>query len=185
LLSFCHCPPGYFKAMTSIEALSNEVQIRTLEPTDLPRVVEIHMAAFPDSALTMLGAEAVRRYYAWLFTGPHQCFASGAMPGAELMGFCFAGVFNGALSGFLERNRAYLFKRLLRRPWLSANPIFRDRIALGFRTLRRFGGQSRNAINVPGNHTTESAPPFAILGIAVHPDSHGQGIGRALMFEAE
>ena len=171
--------------MTSIEALTDDVQIRTLEPSDLSRVVEIHMAAFPASALTMLGAEAVRRYYAWLLTGPHKCFASGASPGADLMGFCFAGVFNGALSGFLEQNRAYLFRRLLRRPWLSANPIFRDRIALGFRTLRRFGGQSRTAINVPTNQTPEAAPPFAILGIAVHPDSHGQGIGRALMFDAE
>lgn len=173
------------KVMTSSEAVSDDVQVRTLEPSDLTRVAEIHVAAFPDSALTMLGAEAVRRYYAWLLTGPHQCFALGASSGADIMGFCFAGVFKGALSGFLQRNRAYLLSRILRRPWLSTNPIIRDRVALGFRTLRRFGRQSSNEASVPLRRTTEPGPPFGILGIAVHPDSHGQGIGRALMFEAE
>ena len=171
--------------MTSIEELSDDVQVRTLEPSDLTRVAEIHLAAFPDSALTMLGAEAVRRYYAWLLTGPHQCSALGASSGANIMGFCFAGVFKGALSGFLQRNRAYLLGRMLRRPWLSTNPIFRDRVALGFRSLRRFGRPSSNATSVPPRRTTEPVPPFGILGIAVHPDFHGQGIGRALMFEAE
>lgn len=44
---------------------------RPLSAPDLGQAVQIHRAAFPDSALTKLGAEAVCRYYLWLLTGPH------------------------------------------------------------------------------------------------------------------
>lgn len=171
--------------MTSTEELPDPdaVQVGTLEAADLPRVAEIHLAAFPDSALTMLGVEAVRRYYEWLLTGPHECFALGALVKADIMGFCFGGVFQGALSGFLRQNRAFLLGRILTRPWLSMNPLFRDRASLGLRTLRSFG---RNSASTREDYSkAKPVSPFGILGVAVHPDSHGNGIGRALMFEAE
>lgn len=173
--------------MTRSEGLLDNVQLWTLEATDLPRVSEIHLAAFPDSALTLLGAEAVRRYYEWLLTGPHECFALGASVDADiLMGYCFGGVFNGALSGFLRQNRAFLFGRVLLRPWLGLNPLFRERATAGLRILRRFGRQPPTA-PLPSSAVAEPKPglPFGILGIAVHPDAHGQGIGTALMAEAE
>ncbi|CAG0992531.1 hypothetical protein ANRL4_02561 [Anaerolineae bacterium] len=47
------------------------MKVLSLTTSVLPFVVQIHRAAFPDSALTKLGAEAVRRYYLWLMTGPH------------------------------------------------------------------------------------------------------------------
>lgn len=34
-------------------------------------VAGVHVAAFPSSALTRLGSEAVRRYYLWQIEGPH------------------------------------------------------------------------------------------------------------------
>ena len=173
--------------MTSTEELSgpHAVQIWTLEAADLPRVSEIHLAAFPNSALTMLGAEAVRRYYEWLLTGPHECLALGASVKADIMGFCFAGVFRGAMSGFLRRNRAFLFGRILSRPWLSMNPLFRERAAVGVRILRRFGQQPPGTPSAAARSEAKPVSPFGILAIAVHPDSNGQGIGKALMFEAE
>jgi ribosomal protein S18 acetylase RimI-like enzyme len=173
--------------MTSTEELlgHHSVQISTLELGDLPRVSEIHLAAFPNSALTMLGAEAVRRYYEWLLTGPHECLALGASVKADIRGFCFAGVFSGAMSGFLRRNRAFLFGRVLSRPQLCMNPLFRNRATAGARILRRFGRQPSNTPSAADGPVTKSVSPFGILAIAVHPDSKGQGIGKALMFEAE
>jgi ribosomal protein S18 acetylase RimI-like enzyme len=173
--------------MSSTEKLSgpDAVQLGTLELTNLPRVAEIHVAAFPDSALTMLGPEAVRRYYEWLLTGPHECFALGASVKTDIMGFCFAGVFSGAMSGFLRRNRAFLFGRVLIRPWLGINPLFRERAAMGLRILRRFGLQQASTPSAAAPSGAKPESLFGILAVAVHPDSHGQGIGRALMDEAE
>jgi ribosomal protein S18 acetylase RimI-like enzyme len=171
--------------MTGTEELLDAVQLSTLKAADLARVSEIHLAAFPNSALTMLGAEAVRRYYEWLLTGPHKCFELGASVKADMMGFCFAGVFSGALSGFLRRNRAFLLGRILSHPWLGINPIFRERATMGMRILRRFGQQPSGTPSAVAPSVAKVVSPFGILAIAVHPDSHGQGVGTALMFEAE
>ena len=173
--------------MTTTEEFSdpNSVQILTLEVADLPRVSEIHRAAFPNSALTMLGAEAVRRYYEWLLTGPHECLALGAAVKADILGFCFAGVFSGAMSGFLRRNRAFLFGSILSHPRLCMNPLFRERATAGLRIVRRFGQQPPSTPGAAARSGAKPVSPFGILAIAVHPGSNGQGIGTALMFEAE
>jgi ribosomal protein S18 acetylase RimI-like enzyme len=172
--------------MTGNEELSplQSLQLSELQPADLPRVSEIHVAAFRNSALTVLGAEAVRRYYHWLLTGPHDCVALGASIEADVMGFCFAGVFDGALSGFLSQNRAFLFGRILSRPWLGLNPLIRERVGLGMRIMQRLGRQPAGTPDaaIPD---VKAEPQFGVLAIAVHPDSHGLGIGKALMFEAE
>ncbi len=173
--------------MTSTDELSGPraVHLRTLEGADLARVSEIHLAAFPNSALSMLGAEAVRRYYEWLLTGPHDCLALGASVKTDIVGFCFAGVFKGAMSGFLQNNRAFLFGRILTRPRLWMNPLFRERATVGVRILRRFGQQPPSTPSAAARSGAKPVSPFGILAVTVHPDSHGQGIGKALMFEAE
>ena len=82
------------------------MEIRNLEAKDLPYVAAVHVAAFPDSALTMLGTEVVRRYYEWQLTGPHDIAALGAFAGAGVEGYCFGGVFRGAMSGFFNSTLA-------------------------------------------------------------------------------
>lgn len=78
-------------------------QTKSLTTSDLPHIVRVHRAAFPDSALTKLGSEAVRRYYLWLLIGPHDAVNVGAFDLENvLVGFCFGGKFRGALSGFLQ-----------------------------------------------------------------------------------
>ena len=45
--------------------VASDLLVLNLDVKDLPAVASVHMAAFPKSALTMLGTEAVRRYYEW------------------------------------------------------------------------------------------------------------------------
>lgn len=153
-------------------------EVRPLTAHDLDDVARIHLAAFPESLLSRLGGEAARRYYAWQLLGPHDVTAHGARIGPDLVGFCFGGVFRGAMSGFLRKNRGYLVLRVLGRPGLLAE-VFRS---------QRIGRIVANSFRVRarGPAATEPAPSaFGILAIAVEPGRQGLGIGQALMQAAE
>ncbi len=160
---------------------TRNVTSRDLAAHDLPSVTTIHMGAFPHSALTRLGREVVRRYYEWQLLGPHDVVALGAWQGPHLVGFCFGGTFRGATGGFVRKNRVFLTARILIRPWLAIDPMFRGRLSLGTHLLR--------VRSKPGPvPTTPSDPPvrsFGILSIAVDPQCQGLGIGKLLMMEAE
>jgi len=156
--------------------------IRPINDNDLLEVTRIHLAAFPQSALTKLGAEAVRRYYHWQLHGPHDCYAIAAFDKEQMLGFCFAGVFHGALGGFLQKNKKFLFCRVLLRPWLLFNEIFRDRLKTAFRSLRIFPSKKKMTKNSNPMNPVKS---FSILSIAVDPTIQTKGVGKALMKAAE
>jgi ribosomal protein S18 acetylase RimI-like enzyme len=153
-----------------------DVRIQPVGRDDLARVATIHLAAFPASVLTRLGHEATRRYYEWLLTGPHNCTATAAVVNGRLDAFCFGGTFNGAMTGFLQRNRRYLAVRLLLRPWLVSDPLFRDRLRRATRLLGRARAGARSA--APAR---PAATSFGVLGLAVDPAARRAGLGRRLM----
>jgi ribosomal protein S18 acetylase RimI-like enzyme len=160
---------------------AGEVCVRGLLLEDLREVTLVHLAAFPDSALTKLGAESVRRYYEWQLLGPHDAVALGVFVNRRLFGFCFGGVFRGSTSGFLNSNWAYLLWRVLTHPWLATNPEFRKRAGVGARLLQR-----TKPPGLPASQKLASTDrSFGILSIAVHPQSQGLGLGRVLMKESE
>lgn len=161
--------------------MQRHVVIRDLELKDLARVAGIHVVAFPDSALTKLGVEAVRRYYKWLLDGPHEAIRIGAFVDSEIVGFCFAGLFRGAMSGFLRANRLFLTSRVFMRPWVAANPILRSRMLSAVRILSR----PRNRKPPLSQPTLAVSKPFGILAIAVDPNQQGSGVGRLLMQQSE
>lgn len=157
------------------------MQFRQLSVDDLDAIVAIHLLAFPRSAMSSLGAAAVRRYYHWLLTGPHDRAALGACAGGRPQGFCFAGRFNGATSGFLHKNRLYLLMRLLSHPWLALNPLVRKRAVVAARTLVCPSEPDK----VLTARAAQDRSSFGILAIGVDPQNQGTGIGRGLMNEAE
>jgi ribosomal protein S18 acetylase RimI-like enzyme len=155
----------------------NEINIRVLEADNLPQVACIHQNAFPKSALGKLGKEAVRRYYEWQLIGPHDAVAKGIFQNGSLTGFCFAGIFHGALAGFIRKNRSYLAWRVLSHPWLINSPLIRDRLHTAWKALTH-----RSKI-IP--ISCEPAKSFGVLSIAVDPVCQGRGYGKELMMVME
>jgi ribosomal protein S18 acetylase RimI-like enzyme len=159
---------------------SPELVIGEIRPEDLPCVAIVHRRAFPGSALTVLGNEAVRRYYEWQLLGPHDVVVRGAFRDGQLVGFCFGGIFRGALAGFMRKNRAYILGRLVLCPWLVLTPEVRGRLGAGLRALRagwKAGGPPAAASTGPARR------PFGILAIATDPAYARRGVGGRLMAE--
>lgn len=151
--------------------------VRPVRPDDLSGVARIHLQAFPDSALTVLGAEAVTRYYHWQLTGPHDALALCIAEHGAVTAFCFGGIFRGALRGFLEKNRGYLFWCVARRPWIIFNPIIRRQIATAFRSL----STSKTPGSAEGGKAVPQRSSFGVLAIAVSPATAGKGQAQTLM----
>jgi ribosomal protein S18 acetylase RimI-like enzyme len=151
--------------------------VRTIVAEDLSEIGAIHRAAFPASWLTALGAEAVRRYYAWQLGGPHDAYPIGAVLDGQLAGFCFGGVFPTAISGFVRRNMWFLTLRLIARPRLGFAALFQRRVRAAAAAIA-LTPKARPLVRSPVKR------PFDILSVAVHPRFQGRGIGKLLMDEA-
>ncbi len=165
----------------------NDIRLGEVRVSDMDGVVAVHCAAFPTSAMTKLGREAVRRYYAWQVDGPHETYFQGAWRADELVGFCVGGIHPKAISGFLQRNTAYLAWRVATHPWLVANPLFRGRLSRGLEILKGGGAAPapRNASAQGNGSAPPKKRPYDILSIAVHPDTQGTGVGKLLLHQAE
>lgn len=159
---------------------TRQLTLRSLVPSDLEAVAAVHAAAFSDSILTKLGKQAVCRYYQWLMEGPHEMYALGALLDGELAGFLFGGIAPDAIPGFLRTNRGLLAQRLAMRPWLVADPLFRDRIGRAVRAVTR---RRRSASVTPAQAARKL--PFDVISVAVDPRAQGEGIGKRLMGLAE
>jgi ribosomal protein S18 acetylase RimI-like enzyme len=151
----------------------SEIILKNLHEGDLQEVARIHLAAFPKSAIGQLGDEAVKRYYRWQLQGPHDVIALGTFCEEKLTGFCFAGIFRGSLSGFLQKNKAFLAWRVITHPWLAATPLFRERI------------RSASIILIKRPEVVAPQKSFGVLSIAVDPEWQGAGVGKRLMLEVE
>lgn len=154
--------------------------LRCLTAEDCLPVARLHAGAFPESSLTRLGIEATRRYYAQQMAAANDCFALGAFRDGALVGFIYAGVFHGVLNEFIRKNRLFLAGRVLLRPWLLLDPLFRDAVRLAVRKLTR-----KKPAFAPTPQTPPPDQPFVILSVAVEPNSQRAGVGQSLMDAAE
>jgi ribosomal protein S18 acetylase RimI-like enzyme len=156
-------------------------EIVALAVADLDRVADIHLASFPSSFLSMLGRGAVRRYYDWQLNGPHDVVALASCHEGRMVGYCFGGLFRGALAGFLKVNRAYLAWRVVSHPWVLSHPAVRGRWS-----LRRLSRLIRPSAHVAAPQCGEGKPrPFGVLAIAVEPAARQLGLGKGMMIACE
>jgi len=160
----------------------NEIELKIIKEVDLAEVARIHINAVPESALTKLGHEVVCRYYLRQLTRAYDCYAVAASKNGKLLGFCFGGIFHGALSDFLRINKKFLIKQVFLHPWLLANQIFRDRLIIALHSLKVLPAKK----NKPTTSVIkENSRSFSILSIAVDPFTQSRGVGRILMQAAE
>jgi len=159
--------------------MSCRSQALRIEPDHLPLVAQVHLRAFPQSALSCLGNEAVRRYYEWQLTGPHDHEFVGVWRDQKLLGYAVGGVSRGALSGFVHRNRGFLVCRVLMQPWMICTSGFRGRLKLGLRSL------SRRKPSAPPAQMPSAGRSFGVLAVAIDPAAQGFGLGKLLMNHLE
>jgi len=153
-------------------------KIVQIELRHLPAVALVHARAFPDSALTRLGLEALRRYYEWQL-GLHEHHSIGVFDKADLLGFAVGGRQCGALEGlggFVQKNRWYLVGRIMLKPRLVFSERGRKAMISALKVLRRLRVKS-----TPVLKPAETRPSFGVLAIAVNPALQGSGLGLQLM----
>lgn len=161
--------------------MTHEIKVRDLGVEDLDAVAEAHERSFPESALGHLGHEAVVRYYRWQLIGPHDVDALAAVDDHDhLLGYLVGGRFRGSTVGFVKGNAPFLVGRVLRHPSVLGGAGGVRAARTGLRLLVRRGGQTR-----PEDLARVPDGSFGVLVVAVIDGAHRQGIGSALLDEAE
>lgn len=164
--------------------------IAPLTLVDLDRVVKVHLAAFPESAMTLLGPKVVERYYRWQFIGAHPSpFAAGFHAEGHLIGFLVGGIRNDATSGFARRFLPTIVFSCIQRP-KGARALFGPELANVLRFMIRRDQATQSPPPAATTRYDESnkrstKPDFAVLSIAVDPDNQGTGAATALITAAE
>jgi GNAT superfamily N-acetyltransferase len=150
-----------------------------LDAADLAEVTQVHIAAFPDSALSRLGPALVHRHYAWRLEDASDAFLLGARDASgRLLGFVLAGSFDTSIDRFVLENIAPVLLVVARHPWRFAGKTMRSRLAMLVRLVLL---RSRPTSEVRIESPPRRPATFRVLSLAVHPDIEGRGVGRRLM----
>lgn len=154
------------------------ISISDIEECDLEDIAEIHLTSFSDRPLSLLGQEAVMRYYRCILSTQRESIYRKAVVNSETVGFCIGGHFTGSvLKTYLRGNFFFLLKQFfLRLAQLSKNPYFTGRVKLALRVL---------LVGRSGSAHQESQPLFRILALAVSPRAQRLGVGRKLSADME
>jgi len=168
----------------NINKNEENLEVRLIRESDLKAVAWLHILAFPDSGLMQFGVEALRRYYLWQLKGPHDSVCIGAFREGKLAGFCFAGVFREAETGFLRKNFLFLVWHLLTHPALLLRDIIINRINYSIQAIRTLQHKKKRIKKQSGVQNLGKGN-FGILSIAVHPECQGLGIGQLIIQNVE
>ena len=158
--------------------------IRNLCVSDLPFIARVHAAALPGSFLTRFGHDAIERYYYWQFTKAYDIVALGAFNDIELMGFCFGGIFKGAMAGFLFDNWVYMALKVIKHPWLTINQEFRKHLKYGLSVLF-MKINSLKYKDIKKYSIGSFTEYFWVLSMAVSPDYQRMGCGNQILKSIE
>lgn len=155
---------------------------RAIKRMELLQVADIHLLAFPDAAVSIMGREVARRFYESLLYGPQKHVGFGVFVDGQLWGYVFGGRPTEAERNYLRANVGYLSWRLLTHPWLLFRGRVMNRLVLSLRVLLRLQPKTPPK-PVPSPEVVDQS--FGVQAIAVDPRRRRGGVGRALMAAAE
>lgn len=148
--------------------------IRRIEKKDLPEVTRVHIAAFPNFFMTLMGPTFLKEYYYSVNKMPDGivlgCFDEDSS-GSRLLGFCAEAVVS---AGF---NKRMLCKRFIPFSIQSLRLLFINPGA-----LLHF---ANNLTKGPDSKVSDPALYGELLSIAVDPTVQGKGVGKALINAVE
>lgn len=137
--------------------------LRPMTAADVPRVVELHLAAFEGFFLSFLGPRFLRVFYsATVALGE---IAAVAEADGRVVGFVMGSTHPGRFFKQLLRTRLFAFA-------LSAAPAVLRRPAIALRVAR--------AVTKPKD-ATRSAGTATLMSLGVDPSAQGLGAGKALV----
>lgn len=153
----------------------DQVSIRPVGDDEVDELARLHIAAFPESALSMLGSRVVGSYYRYRFDVAVRLLALGARSRDGLVGFLVAGTFSSGWRTFLRRHLLLVLVALARRPWVVLR--------------RRFWSATETAAGLFIPWRSVSLPiekgSVGVMAVGVAPPLRRSGVGMMLMEEAE
>jgi ribosomal protein S18 acetylase RimI-like enzyme len=157
------------------------------QKSQLDSLAACHMACFPQSLSTKLGAAYVRKTLEWFLVSPNRFLFHVDVQG-KIAGYCGGFVpqktGDGSSSGMLQYAYNEAVKGLMKKPWLLLHKEVRPQYRfLWLNIKRKFTGKVI-PIGNPGNNPTPPAH-VGLVVIGVHPAFRGSGIAQQLVDEFE
>jgi ribosomal protein S18 acetylase RimI-like enzyme len=140
--------------------------IRPATHSDLPQIVKVHEAAFTGFLMTELGPRFLKAYYQQVLDHSHPLFL--VWQGNEMI--------EGFVAGFIHPHEFYrrLRQNRWRFAWLAGTHLLL-RPSRWRRVLASLRRTTQIALDAP------QKPLAELASLAVHPQSQGKGIGKALV----
>jgi hypothetical protein len=100
----------------------SQISILPLSLQHIRAISAVHLAAFPNRALSCLGKKAVAGYYETLINNPNFNLSIGAFEEQKLLGYLIGGEVKGVMRSYLRKYAAYLFLHVVTHPWVLTRP---------------------------------------------------------------
>lgn len=166
------------------------MSIRQAHESDLERIAECHISAFPESLSSALGKRYVTKMLGW-YLSSEQTFLFFGEDDHRVVGYCGGMIKReataiGSASGMAQFSFNEAVRAFLMRPWLILHPELRTKyLFIGKNIARRLTGSQRNSEIVTSSAVTSFEPYSALVVIGVRVDAQGKGYGSLLLKEFE
>ncbi|MCE7918293.1 MAG: hypothetical protein DPW21_07530 [Anaerolineae bacterium] len=151
-----------------------DIEIKKMSLEMVDSAASLHMIAFQGYTNTLIGMPYVQAFIRWFFESEEAVALCAVDDSNRPVGYV-VGAPLGYGASLNKRTLLPALVGILLRPWLIFNPRFRWIVANRLRSWNVSRKQQSHGMpTLPG-------PTLSLVGIGVHPDAHGQGVGLKLI----